>query len=156
MLAFTAGCNDEPVQSGAERYTPKDPEPSTGHQPLWGGKKAVDVDTGELTAPGFNEYVDRFRPAWAGSLDGAGAELLNLSRGYEGSIEIYLLTEEDDGRPVATFTLTKLGDDSVQAERHRLVFDRGADGLHRFVSGRSTRKCQSGRGHQGFETGRCG
>jgi hypothetical protein len=56
---------------------------------------------------------------------------------------------------VATFTLTRLGDDSVEAMRYRVEFDRGDDGLYRFVAGTKTVKCRGGRGHRDFDPEWC-
>jgi hypothetical protein len=153
LFTLVAACGHDPIQSEAERWTPT-VAPDTGEQ-RWTDKITVDKETGALSAPGFNEVVDTAAPGWAKSLDTAAAELLGLNRGFDGPVEVYLLQETDKDKPIATFTLTTLGDDSVQAMRYRVVFDRADNGLHRFVSGALTTKCQSGRGHQDFDTSLC-
>jgi hypothetical protein len=147
-VAVLAGCAEGAVQDGAERWSPT-PELSAG--PGWDGRMSVDFTTDDVSAPGFNDFVESNRPEWAKSAATAGAQLLDLDRGFDGPVEVYLL---DDGE-VVTFTLTRLGDDSISAQRYRLVFDRGDDGLHRFVSGKASQKCQPDRGHQSFSGDTC-
>lgn len=111
----------------------------------------MDRDTGKLSAPGFNELIDAERPGWAASAETAAAELLDLDRPFDGPVKI-LLAERDG---VVTVTLTGLGDDSIEAVRYRVEFERGGDGLHRFVSGEWGQRCQEGRGHQSFAARTC-
>jgi hypothetical protein len=83
------------------------------------------------------------------------AELLNLSRGFDGPVRILLHRDTSGADPVLTVTLTGLGDDSVQAERYRITLHPADDGRFRFVAGKRTFRCHSGRGHQTFEPSRC-
>ncbi|WP_117209168.1 hypothetical protein [Allorhizocola rhizosphaerae] len=108
-----------------------------------------------MTAPGFNELIDTADPGWAKSPETAAAELLDLDRPFDGPIEIYLHQETKRDEAVVTVTLTRLGDDSIQAMRYRVVFARGDDGRYRFVSVVYTTRCHSGRGHRSFKTGPC-
>lgn len=109
-----------------------------------------------MTAPGFNALIDTETPGWAQAPDTVVAELLNLNRGFDGPVDIYLLQEDKDSAdPVLTVTLTRLGDDSTKAIRYRITLHRADDGRYRFVSGKRTMSCQTGRGHQDFETRWC-
>ncbi|MEV0131178.1 hypothetical protein AB0H83_22265 [Dactylosporangium sp. NPDC050688] len=146
-LLLVAGCGDPVQQSDATRWTP----PSVPGGPQWTARIEVDRGTGAMSAPGFNALIDAERPGWAQAADTTVAELLDLHQGVEGPGEVYLL--QDD--PHFTVTLSKLGDDSIQAIRYRITLRRGDDGRFRFVAGEWTQRCHSGRGHQDFATARC-
>ncbi|MFC4040929.1 hypothetical protein ACFO1B_21055 [Dactylosporangium siamense] len=153
LALLLAGCGDPIKQSDATPWTPPTATPSG---PLWTGKVDVTRETGALAAPGFNALIDAEKPNWAQSPDGTVTELLNLGRGFDGPVDIYLLREGADGKnPVLTVTLTKLGDDSIRAIRYRIALRRGDDGRFRFVEGKRTQRCQNGRGHQDFSTDIC-
>ncbi|MDG6100903.1 hypothetical protein Daura_01785 [Dactylosporangium aurantiacum] len=111
----------------------------------------MDRDTGAIAAPGFNALVDAEGPGWARAADTTLAQLLDLNRGFDGPVEVYL--RQDD--PEFTVTLTRLGDDSIKAIRYRVTLRRGDDGRFRFAAGERTQRCQPGRGHQDFTTARC-
>jgi hypothetical protein len=115
----------------------------------------VDRDTGALAAPGFNALIDTAAPGWAESPHTAAVELLDLDAPFDGPVEIYLEEETEWGDPVVTVTLTRLGDDSVEAKRYRVVFTRGDDGRYRLVSGEWSQRCHSGRGHRSFKVSTC-
>jgi hypothetical protein len=153
VLILVAGCGDPIQQSGATPW--KVPvSPAAGEQ--WSGKVTIDRATGEISAPGFNDLVDRSSPSWATAPDTAAAELLGLNGPFDGRPEIYLLQKAEQDRTIVTATITRLGDDSVDAERYRVVFTRGPDSRYRFASGERTFKCRSGRGHRDFDVGQCG
>jgi hypothetical protein len=152
LLTLVVGCGDPIQQSGATPW--KIPtSPAAGER--WSGKLTIDRATGEISAPGFNDLIDRSSPGWAGAPDTAAAELLGLNGPFDGRPEIYMLQETEQDEAVVTATITNLGDDSVDAERYRVVFTRGRDGRYRFASGERTVKCQSGRGHQDFDVSTC-
>lgn len=152
LLALAAGCSDPIEQSGAKPW--KIPtSPAAGER--WSGKIKVDQATGKISAPGFNDLVDRSSPSWAAAPDTVAAELLGLNGPFDGQPKIYLLEEPERDRVTVTATVTGLGDDSVDAERYHVVFTHGPDGRYRFSSGERTFKCQSGRGHQDFDVGLC-
>ncbi|MEV4507471.1 hypothetical protein AB0K00_00735 [Dactylosporangium sp. NPDC049525] len=152
-IVLVAGCGDPIEQDDATRWTPPSVAPSG---PQWTGKIAADKETGAMTAPGFNALIDVEAPGWAQSPDTVVAALLDLNRGFDGPVEIYLLQEDKDStEPVLTVTLTRLGDDSVTAIRYRITLKRADDGRFRFVSGKRTFRCRPGRGHQDFETKWC-
>jgi hypothetical protein len=156
-IAFAlAGCGSDPVQQpGAVLWTPTPPaSPAAGEQ-RWSGRITVDRDTGAISAAEFNTLVDSAAPSWARSLDTAAAELLGLNGPFDGRPKIYILLEQEPAEPVVTATLTNLGDDSIRAERYRVVFRRGDDGRYRFVAGMRTTQCQPDRGHQSFQVGTC-
>jgi hypothetical protein len=153
LMALVAGCGDPIEQPDASRWTSPTAAPPG---PEWTGKIAVDKDTGAVTAPGFNALIDAEAPTWAQSPDATVAQLLGLTWGFDGPVEVYLLQEGKDGAdPVLTVTLTRLGDDSTRAIRYRIVLHRADDERLRFVSGKRTMRCQTGRGHQDFETSWC-
>jgi hypothetical protein len=152
VLFLAAGCSDPVEQSGAKPWNIPS-SPAAGER--WSGKIEVDRATGAMAAAGFDELIDRSSPSWAGAPDTAAAELLGLNGPFDGRPKIYLLSEPERDNAVVTATLTGLGDDSVGAERYRVVFTRGQDGRYRFGSGKRTFKCQSGRGHQDFSVGVC-
>jgi hypothetical protein len=148
LLALVSGCGDPTQQSSATPWkVPASPAPGE----RWSGQVTADRATGRLSAPGFNDLIDRASPGWAAAPDTAAAELLGLNGPFDGEPEIHLLQEN----AVVTATLTHLGDDSVNAERYRVVFTPGSDRRYRFASGEKTVKCQSGRGHQDFDVGTC-
>ncbi|MEU0553239.1 hypothetical protein [Dactylosporangium sp. NPDC006015] len=151
IALLLAGCSDAIEQPGATPWTP--PATQAPGAP-WPDRVTADAG-GVLAAPGFNAHIDATAPAWAEAADSTVAELLNLNRGFDGPVAIYLHRDKTDDDPVLTVTLTKLGDDSIQAMRYRVVLHRETDGRFRFVSGERTQRCQSGRGHQTFEAARC-
>lgn len=150
-VMLVAGCGD-PVEQGA----PWTPPTAAAAGPQWTDTMDVDHDTGALTAPGFNALIDTDAPGWARSPDLTVVQLLDLDRGFDGPVEIYLDQEGADGKdPVLTVTLTRLGDDSIMAVRYRITLHRADDGRFRFVAGKRTQRCHTGRGHQDFNTSRC-
>lgn len=152
LVTLVAGCGDAIQQSGAKPW--KIPvSPVAGER--WSGKIEVDRVTGRISAPGYNDLIDRSSPSWAGAPDTAAAELLGLNGPFDGRPEIYLLQESGPGKATVTATVTGLGDDSVAAERYRVEFTRGRDDRYRFSSGERTFKCRSGRGHQDFDVDVC-
>jgi hypothetical protein len=153
LVVLAAGCGDPIEQADATRWTPPTAVPMS---PQWTDRIAVDPDSGALTAPGFNALIDAQSPAWAQSPETTVAQLLDLNRGFDGPVEIYLRQEGADGNdPVLTVTLARLGDDSIKAVRYRITLRRTDGGRFQFVSGKRTQRCQTGRGHQTFETSRC-
>ncbi|MET7420408.1 hypothetical protein [Dactylosporangium sp. NPDC005555] len=151
LILLFAGCSDSVDQPGATPWAP-----STTQAPgdRW-ADKITTGDGGAVAAPGFNTHIDATAPAWAESADSTLAELLGLTRQFDGPISVLLRRENGADNPVLTATLTKLGDDSVNAMRYRIVLRRADDGRFRFVEGKLTTRCQTGRGHQTFETTRC-
>jgi len=151
-LALVAGCGDPIQQSGATPW--KIPiSPAAGER--WSGELTIDRANGKISAPGFNDLVNRSSPSWAGTPDTAAAELLGLNGPFDGRPEIYLLQGTEQDKAVVTATITNLGDDSVDAERYRVVFTGDRDSRYRFASGERTVKCRSGRGHQDFDVSAC-
>jgi len=133
-FTFIAGCSGDSDRDGGTAGTTTSAELAVRH-----GRMLVDIETGEIRAPGFNDLIDETRPTWAATPRGA-AEML-LGEGSDGTE----LTEEDGGTVVAT--VTGLRDDSVDAIRYELRFTQGKDGLHRFQDGSWSQRCRPGRGH---------
>jgi hypothetical protein len=152
LLTLVAGCGDPIKQPGATPWKVPN-SPAAGGQ--WSGKITIDRATGKISAPGFNDLIDRASPSWARAPDTTAAELLGLNGPFDGRPEIYMLQGTEQDKAVVTATITNLGDDSVDAERYHVVFTRGGDGRYRFASGERTFKCQSARGHQDFDVSTC-
>ena len=140
---FLAGCGDDRGGVAGGTATSADitsttiatsAEPAVRH-----GRMLVDVETGEIRAPGFNDLIDETRPTWAATPRGA-AEMLLGERSDDTE-----LTEEDGGTVVAT--IAGLQDDSVDAIRYELRFTQERDGLYRFLDGTWSQRCRPGRGH---------
>ncbi len=157
LLTLVAGCGHGPTEPGEPRGATLWSPPATRDpgEPRWPGEIRLGEPAGPVEAPGFNTLIDSAAPGWARSPDTAAAELLDLDRQFDGPVKIYLRQETERDEPVVTVTFTRIGDDSVEAMRYRIVFKRGNDGLYRFVSGTKTTRCRSGRGHGTFETGTC-
>lgn len=144
---------DELVTEGPDPFDPA--ATPDGADAGWQGSVGVDRDTGELAAPGFNDVIEAQQPSWAQTADGAAEILLQLDEETEeeqGTVEIDVV---DGDAPTATVTITDLPDDSVNAIRYELSFERGDDGLLRFVEGTWAQRCQPGRGHQDFQAELC-
>ncbi|GAA4715322.1 hypothetical protein GCM10023263_65280 [Phytohabitans rumicis] len=153
LLMLVTGCGDPVRPSGATPWSPPaTPDPGDA---TWPDHVALDNETGALAAPGFNALVDTAAPGWAESPETTAAELLDLNTPFDGPIEIYLQQQTEESDSVVTVTLTRLGDDSVEARRFRVVLTRGDDGRYRFVSGEWSQRCHSGRGHRSFAASNC-
>ena len=110
--------------------------------PVWDGTATVDFETGDITAPGFNELIETSQPEWAADPREAAAMLLaSVGEGAD------TLDVEGDTH-VVTVVFEDLPDDSTAATRYVLKFEVADDGLVRFVSGTWGQRCQPGRGHQ--------
>lgn len=120
----------------------------------WEGQIEVDRDTGEFTAPGFNELVDTESPDWSTTPESAVSMLLHLDR-WDGEVDVDVTVTGDAAEPTLTVTLSQLGDDSVAQMRYEVTLTRGQDDGYRFVSGRQTHRCQPDRGPQEFGTEPC-
>jgi hypothetical protein len=90
-----------------------------------------------------------------GATAGPQRPVLGLNGPFDGRPEIYMLQGTEQDKAVVTATITNLGDDSVDAERYRVVFTLGRGSRYLFASGERTLKCQSGRGHQDFDVTTC-
>jgi hypothetical protein len=119
---------------------------------VWDGQVTVDLESGEVAAPGLNALIDATAPSWA--RDPADAALLALGDSIrEGTRSV--ATTTDGERHVVTVLFEDLPDDSATASRYVLVFDLADDGFVRFVSGSYGQRCQPGRGHQDFTPDPC-
>ncbi|MFI5910170.1 hypothetical protein [Dactylosporangium sp. NPDC051541] len=152
VLMLLTACGDPVEQSGATQWQIPAAPPPGEH---WTGKITIDRSSGAIAAPGFNDLIDRASPPWSDAPDTTAAELLALNGPFDGRPKIYLSQERDGAKTIVTATVTNLGDDSISAERYRVELTPGPGGHYRFTSGRQTRKCRSGRGHQDFTTEFC-
>jgi len=152
LLTLVAGCAEPVQQPGATPWTIPSSAPA-GER--WSAKITIDRASGKISAPGFNDLIDRSSPSWAGAPDTAAAELLGLNGPFDGRPKIYLLHESEQDTAVVTATITNIGDDSVDAERYRVVFTHDRDGRYRFDSGKRTVRCRAGRGHGDFDVSTC-
>jgi hypothetical protein len=100
----------------------------------------VDFETGEITAPGFNDLIEDGHPTWANTALGVAEMLADVEGGGEAEVR-------GVGDSTVVVTVTGLPDDSVEAVRYELRFVRAEDGLFRFVDGDWSQRCRRGRGH---------
>ncbi len=121
--------------------------------PDWPGRLDVDVGSGRVMAPGFNKFVEDVAPSWAQDPRKTARMLTGPTRKPE-RLEILEPVGNGD-QTVVTVTKSNFMDDSVFAARYRFVLLVGEDGLHRFVEGRWSQRCQPGRGHQDFSLELC-
>lgn len=140
--------------TGAASPTPSAtyaPPPTAPPPRAWDGDVDFDLDSGEVTADGFNSVVDGDQPAWARSARATARALLHLA-----DDDVAALSSQDtaDGA-VVTVTRTDLADDSTEAWRYEFTLARGNDGLFRFGSGQVEWRCRPDRGSQEFSTDPC-
>lgn len=153
LLTLATGCRDPIQPPGGTLWTPP-ATPIAGER--WTGQIDVDRDSGELSAPGFNDLIETAGPDWARDLRATATELLHLDAPVDGPApEVYMVEGPHHVRPVITVTISQLGDDSIEARRYRLVFEVSSDGQHHFVSGKWSQRCHSGRGHRSFRSRLC-
>ena len=143
---FDPGATNEPPAT-IPTTTPR-PEPE------WPGLLDVDIDTGVVRAPGYNDWVADTRPAWA---DDAQQTAVMLTPPVSDPAEVVTIGEPVDGGLVTiTATVSNLLDDSTEAVRYEFRLDSAdVDGLYRFVEGSYSWRCQPGRGHQDFTVEPC-
>ncbi len=127
--------------------------PTSRPAPDWPGRLDVDVGSGVVMAPGFNKFVEDVAPSWAQDPRETARMLTEPTRKPE-RLEILEPVGNGD-QTVVTVTVSNFMDDSVFAARYRFVLLVGEDGLHRFVEGRWSQRCQPGRGHQDFSHKPC-
>lgn len=150
----TPGASDAPADSGPPSTHPSATlaHPPTAPPPrAWDGDVEVDLDTGEVTAAGFNDVIDEEQPEWAGSAAATARALLHLPADEDAEVA----QEDTDGGAVVTVTRTDLADASTEAIRHEFTLVAGDDGLFRFDSGTVQWRCRPDRGPQEFSTEAC-
>lgn len=148
--AVTVG--DEPATStsttaSTTTTTTTEPEPE---RPAYTGGYELDPETGEVDVSAYQAFLAE-HGAPEGGAEAAALELLG------GAFEVGpTVTSEpaDGGRTVVVVLAEGLADDSVEAERFELVFVADGDALI-LESGSWASRCQPGRGHDDFATGRC-
>lgn len=123
--------------------------------PDWGGEVQVDVESGTVAAPGFDDFVTAEVPGWAFDPREAAVVLLDMGSQPEGRTVEVTQQEATGGQVVVTVTVANLRDDSVNAERYTITFDTAPDVPVSFVDGSYRVRCQPGRGHQDFSTELC-
>jgi hypothetical protein len=119
---------------------------------VWDGRIEVDVETGIVSAPGFDEFLEAQPPVTATD---AAWMLLGGNTAEPG--ETVDVQEEPgaDDVTIVTVTRSNLMDDSVYATRYRLVMQQMPDASFRFIEGQWSQQCQPGRGHAEFSTELC-
>ena len=117
----------------------------------WPRLASTDVETGVVTAPGLNEYIDENAPSWAADPDTLAYQLVP----WIGPNERVTVEFDDAESPIITITTSGFLDDSVAASQRMITTELGDDGLLRFVTGTYGQQCQPGRGHQDFSTEPC-
>ncbi len=117
----------------------------------WPAEHEVLDDGTTIVANGFNDFIDETTPVWASDPVLFGYQFVQ-SIGPNEEVQV---TFEDGASPVILVETTGLLDDSVAATQHRIVTERGDDGVFRFVSGTYGFRCVEGRGHQDFSLEPC-
>jgi len=123
--------------------------------PLWAGRVEIDLNTGAISAPGFNDFVSTRQSVEARTASGAALMLIGDTN--DAPETTTQLTEETGADGTATVTVTKsnLPDDSIYAVRYQFELQQMTDTLFRFIAGSWTQQCQHGRGHQEFTPDLC-
>jgi hypothetical protein len=133
-----------------EEYPPLGAPP-----PSWDGPGPPD-ESGMISVAAFNEHVDVTDPAWEDSPARIALAFLDLgdpSDPDRGAFTTTMLREanpESGDRAEVTVTLEGLFDDSVQAVRYVLRFQKDGDGSWTLASATWAQRCAPGRGHQDF------
>jgi hypothetical protein len=122
--------------------------------PPWDGRLDVDVATGTIMAPGFNEFVDTRQPAEARTAGGTALMLVGADDAPETVTDLTEVPGEES-RTFVTVTKSNLLDDSVYAVRYQIELQPMPDTLYRFIDGQWAQRCQPGRGHQDFTIETC-
>jgi hypothetical protein len=112
-----------------------------------------DVESGVVTAPGFNEFLAANQPEWAREPRDAVEVLLGLDARTE-EVDI-AVTPSDGDRIELTVTLTGLMDDSTTAIRYEVTLVPNADGLLLFDSATWSQRCGRGSDTTSFRAGYC-
>lgn len=118
----------------------------------WGGVQE-DIESGVVTAPGFNDLVRANRPSWAREPLDAVEVLLGLDARTE-EVDI-TVTPSDGDRVELSVTLTGLMDDSAAAIRYEVTLVPSADGLLLFDSASWSQQCRRGTDTTTFRPGFC-
>jgi hypothetical protein len=133
-----------------EEYPPLGAAP-----PAWEGAGTPN-ESGAIPVVAFNEYVDATDPGWAESPARIALEFLDLGDPSDpdgGAFTVTVLQEanpEGGDRAEVTVTLEGLLDDSVQAVRYVLRFQKAGDGTWTLASAVWAQRCAPGRSHQDF------
>lgn len=139
VIAWTKG-HDAPTATG-------EPEGS------WGAVQE-DVESGAVTAPGFNEFVRANRPRWAREPGEAVEVLLGLDARADAEVDIAVAPSDGD-RIELIVTLTGLMDDSAAAIRYDVTLIPDANGLLLLDSARWSQQCRRGTDTTSFRPGFC-
>jgi hypothetical protein len=128
--------------------------------PSWEGPPPPD-ESGVISVTEFTEYQDATDPAWADSPARIALEFLDLGDPSDPDQGAFTTTVVQEASPEGgeqaevTVTLEGLLDDSVQAIRYALKFQKDADGAWRLASATWAQRCAPGRGHQDFSLELC-
>lgn len=128
--------------------------PTTDEAGRWSGPPRGSAD-GTVAVDGFNEHVDGVDESWTRSPLLATAEFLRLDRSQAAKTSVEANSRDEGGMTRVSVTLNGLADDSIQAQRYQLTFERAGDGKVRLASARWTQRCARGRGHRTFEPKDC-
>ncbi len=144
-LAIRAESADAILGSVTWAEGPLAPAPPIDPDGLWDGDLDIDLDTGKITAEGFNEYVEANQPTWADSPSTASSALVRYT-GPEWPPEVATISIEqvDVNTWLTEFTRGPLPDDSAGAVRYELRFATAGDGRLRFARGQMTWRCARG------------
>lgn len=142
--------------SGSWRVVRLEEYPPLGAAPAaWEGPGTPD-ESGAIPVAEFNEYVDATGPEWAESPARMALEFLDLGDPSDpdtGAFTVTVVQEaspEGGDRAEVTVTMEGLLDDSVQAVRYVLRFQKGGQDSWTLGSATWSQQCAPGRGHQDF------
>jgi hypothetical protein len=149
-----AACGSEPAAAPTER-----PKSSPTPAATWSGPGQHGED-GSNEVDGFNAYVSDARAGWVQSPIRMALEFLALGDPSDPDGGAFITTAEQRASPeggteaTVTVTLQGLLDDSVQAVRYSLVFEKKGD-TWKLVTATWGQRCAEGRGHQDFSVELC-
>jgi hypothetical protein len=144
LVATVAGCggDDKPAA------------PAGDEAGRWAGPPRGSKD-GTLAFDAFNKHLDGVSASWAGSPLLAAAEFLRLDSKQAGKTSVLAASRDEGATTRVTITLNRIEDDSVQAIRYVLDFERRDDGQVRLVGAQWSQKCARKRGHRSFTAADC-
>lgn len=153
LVAATAACRQAPSVSPTDR-----PRSTSTHSPTptptWDGPGSLGEDA-SVDVASFNAYVDEVDASWTQSPLRMALEFLALSDPSNPDGGAFRTIAEQQASPeggteaMVVVTQEGLHDDSVQAIRFTLEFEKQGDGWV-LVTASWGQRCHQGRGHQEF------
>jgi len=154
LAVVAAACGRAPTAVPSER-----PRSSPSPTPTWSGPGQPGED-GTIQVDGFNTYASETGAGWAQSPIRMALEFLALGDPSDPDGGAFITTAEQRASPeggteaTVLVTLQGLLDDSVQAVRYSLEFEKQG-GSWKLVTATWGQRCAEGRGHQDFSVELC-